>query len=182
MRTVFFVLMVSACAILLTGCGPPERADKDNTTPVEPDVRITVQTADRQTYDRVIASHRGEVVLVDYWALWCLICLEKFPTVVQWHETYAEKGLAVVSVSLDDVDDQSEVTAFLKKQRADFDNLLSEYRTGEAMEQFEIEGGIPYYKLYDRTGALRYSFGPDPEKRYTMDDIEQQIEALLAEP
>ena len=101
------------------------------------------------------------------------------------HHKYAEKGLAVISVSVDDPDARESVHEFLTKHGAAFDNLLS--RSGasdEAFTAFEIQSGaVPHYKLYDRKGKVRKQFDVDPlaGKQFTTKDIEQGIEQLLAE-
>ena len=47
--------------------------------------------------------------MVDAWATWCGPCKENFPHVVEMHQKYAGKGLAVVSLSLDDRDKPEKV-------------------------------------------------------------------------
>ena len=52
------------------------------------------------------------------------------------------------------------------------------------MEEFEItNGAVPFYKLYDRTGKLRQTFGISPasKKQFTPAEIEAAVEQLLAE-
>ena len=54
---------------------------------------------------RIAANKKAKLTLVDAWATWCGPCKENFPHVVEMHEKYAGKGLAVVSLSLDDRDE-----------------------------------------------------------------------------
>jgi thiol-disulfide isomerase/thioredoxin len=63
------------------------------------------------------------VVLIDCWATWCGPCVASFPLLVEKHKKYADKGLAVISLSTDDVDDSRAVLTFLVKQKATFTNL-----------------------------------------------------------
>jgi hypothetical protein len=64
-------------------------------------------------------------------------------------------------------------------------NLVSEYGGGSrSAEEFDVTGGaIPHYKLYDRSGKLRQTFGIDPaaERQYTPADIDAAVAKLLAE-
>src|ERR1700727_2342232 len=48
-----------------------------------------------------LADHRGEVVLINYWATWCGPCQEELPGLMQVARESGPKGLAVVGVSLD---------------------------------------------------------------------------------
>ena len=61
-------------------------------------VEIHVQVADRQAFDALVEQRRGEVVLVDFWATWCIPCVQQFPHTVDLHRKYAGRGLAVISV------------------------------------------------------------------------------------
>jgi thiol-disulfide isomerase/thioredoxin len=42
---------------------------------------------------------RGKVVLLDFWSVWCMPCLETFPALRRWHENYADTDLAIVGVT-----------------------------------------------------------------------------------
>lgn len=144
---------------------------------------IVLRVADRQLYEDVLARHKGKPVLVDFWATWCVSCTEQFPRTVELHAKYAAKGLAVVAVSLDEPGDKPKVKAFLEKQGATFDNLLSQWGSDDpSFEHFDIRAGtIPHYKLYDRDGRLVETFSVDPSaaKQFTPADIEQRVVRLL---
>ena len=77
---------------------------------------ISVRVANIDEYRATLAKHRGKVVLVDFWATWCPSCVEQFPHTVELHRKFAESGLAVVSVSLDEPDAEPQVREFLRRQ------------------------------------------------------------------
>ncbi|HEY2159029.1 MAG TPA: TlpA disulfide reductase family protein, partial [Isosphaeraceae bacterium] len=59
-----------------------------------------------------IAANKGpKLTMVDLWATWCVPCKENFPHVVEMHKKYADKGLAVVSLCLDDPDQPNKIAA-----------------------------------------------------------------------
>ncbi len=185
--------VVLACA-LLAGCGPkathepagsPADAEQASSVPAAAG-QLEVKAVDRAGYDAAIAKLHGKVVLIDFWATWCLPCVEQLPHTLELGERLADRGLAVVTVSCDEPAETDRVTEFLKsKQAGGATNLISQFGgSPRTMDEFEIaSGAVPFYKLYDRTGKLRHTFGirPTSKKQFTPAEIESAIEQLLAE-
>ncbi|MGD0896482.1 MAG: TlpA disulfide reductase family protein [Thermoguttaceae bacterium] len=150
-----------ALMLLLPGCGGGETSG--------------LPPIDRPGLERLVAEHRGRVVLVDFWATWCPPCQALFPHTVELARRYAGRGLAVVTVSLDAPRDEGAVRRFLADHQATAtENFIA--REGAAAE-FEIKGGfIPCVKIYDRQGQLWTTVtGAYPDK------IDRAVEELLEE-
>jgi peroxiredoxin len=108
--------------------------------------------------------------------------VEQFPHTVEIARKYRERGLAVISVSMDSPKSEAQVRAFLEKQQAEFDNLMSSYASAlEATKAFGLPGPVPCYRVYDREGKLQREFSVDPqaEKQFTTEDVEAAIVKLL---
>lgn len=162
----------------------PAAGEKSSATEKSP-TEISLRVGGADELQAVLDSHRGKVVLVDFWATWCAPCRKQFPHTVELNRQHAADGFAAISVSCDEADREEEIMAFLKKTGATFDNLRSKHGGDEeTFSAFAIEGGaLPHYKLYDRTGKLRHTFGADPtaEKQFTSEDIDIKVKELLAE-
>jgi len=145
------------------------------------DVKLT--EGDRETFAQIVSSHQGQVVLVDFWATWCGPCVKQFPHSIELAHKYRDRGFAVVTVSMNEPKERDAVLAFLVRQKADVENLLPRYGAGtEFLEAFDLRGDVPFYKLYDRRGVLRYTFSSDPEGIENCEPIEmidQRVEELL---
>ena len=63
---------------------------------------VSLQLVKYDVLAKKIAENRGKIVLVDLWNSICLPCIRSFPHLVEMHKKYADKGLVVVSVALDD--------------------------------------------------------------------------------
>lgn len=108
--------------------------------------------------------------------------MEQFPHTVELARTLGERGLVVISVSMDNPSSEPQVKAFLEKQQARFTNLIGNYTSAvAATEAFELPGPVPCYRLYGRDGELKRQFGVDPRaaKQFTTADIDAAVQELL---
>ena len=72
--------------------------------------------------ERLASIKNARYTLVDAWATTCGPCKENFPHLMEMHRKYGDKGLAVISLSLDDPSDAKAVAAaekFLQEKKAD---------------------------------------------------------------
>lgn len=60
---------------------------------------FTLQTKDGQQVR--LSSLKGQYVLLDFWASWCLPCRQQHPNLIKAYEKYHAKGFTILSVSLD---------------------------------------------------------------------------------
>lgn len=176
-------MAVGLLTTLWLGCTERPAAPTSPAQPAdsaEPGQRVELTIIDETDLARALARHQGKVVLVDYWATWCAPCVELFPHTVQLHRELAAEGLEVISVSLDDTDNEPQVRRFLATNRADFENFLSRYGTSpKSMEALNIPGGsLPHLKLYDRHGKIRHTFNAG---EFQPADVDRQVRQLLRE-
>jgi len=123
-----------------------------------------------------IKNLHGKVILVDFWADYCLPCKKKFPLVMALHAKHARNGLSVVSVSVDDVTDseaRERVKSFLVGQRSTCRNLLLAEKPEVWAPKLKMNS-IPSMFLFDQQGRLI--------NRWTGDEIDlAAIEKRIAE-
>ena len=65
-----------------------------------------------------LSDYGGKVVVVDFWASWCVPCRRSFPWLNSMHAKYAADGLVVVGVNLDAA--RADADAFLAEYPVDF--------------------------------------------------------------
>ena len=105
-------------------------------------------------------SLRGRVLYVDFWASWCEPCRRSFPWLTQLHERYADKGLTVVAINLDQ--ERKAADGFLGKFPAPF--RVGFDPQGKTAEAFHVEV-MPSSFLIGRDGrVLERHAGFDPKK------------------
>src|SRR5262249_39656548 len=127
----FDLILILALSGLI-GCQPgsqssPESTEKKGNEQTGTAQKDNLALGDGQALQNMTAGHKGQVVLVDYWATWCLPCVEGFPHAVELANKYREAGLATIAVSFDQLEEEPRVREFLAQKGADFENLLSSY-------------------------------------------------------
>ncbi len=117
----------------------------------------------------------GKVVLVDFWASWCTPCKASFPMMAKLHADYAERGLVIAAVGIDEKASAAE--GFVKKIAPPFATLHD--RQQKLVKQVVVPA-MPTSYLVGPDGRVRFihqGFHGDATDR----ELRQHIEALLAE-
>jgi peroxiredoxin len=60
-----------------------------------------------------LASRKGQVVVVNFWATWCPPCVAEMPALDRLHRALSRDGLVVLGVSVDE--DEAALAAFIQK-------------------------------------------------------------------
>lgn len=96
-----------------------------------------------------LTDHKGKLVLLDFWASWCVPCRRSFPWMNEMQEKYADEGLVIIAVNVDN--DPSDAEEFLQKYPANF--LIAYDDDRQLVRQYAIEA-MPSSFLIDRDGTL----------------------------
>jgi thiol-disulfide isomerase/thioredoxin len=100
-----------------------------------------------------IADLRGKFVLIDFWGYWCSPCVYAMPVLIDLHERYADKGLAIISVHVDNFGDV-DTAAKLDAKTADIKSSLWGGR--ELPFPTALSAGITTPDGYDGLAAAQY--------------------------
>jgi thiol-disulfide isomerase/thioredoxin len=133
---------------------------------------------DESGYQKMVAAHKGKVVLVDFWATWCKPCRAEMPELVKLDQKLRARGFELVTISADEPEAQPAALKVLKennvagvtylKKAADDDKFA------DAIDP-KWGGALPGLFLYDRSGKKVRSFiGETPVK-----DLEAAILKIL---
>jgi thiol-disulfide isomerase/thioredoxin len=117
-------------------------------------------------------SLKGKVVLVDFWASWCLPCAKSFPVLDELQKKYGDK-LVIVAVNVDEK--AANMETFLKKHPVGFTVVRDGQQKLVAVVSPET---MPTSFIFDGEGKVRFLHngfhGEDTRKEYI-----SEIESLL---
>ncbi|HTT62256.1 MAG TPA: cytochrome c biogenesis protein CcdA [Bryobacteraceae bacterium] len=107
---------------------------------------LPVTTLDGARVDT--AALAGKVVVVDFWATYCVPCLKEIPTFNQLQQQYADHGVVVLGVSMDVDGGAPLVERFLKQHPMQYRVLLA---SEQATDLFHVNQ-LPTTVVFDRSG------------------------------
>ena len=98
-----------------------------------------------------LVDYTGEVILLNFWATWCMPCRQEMPAMERLWQRYKNKGLVVLGVSNDDAEKRRRVATFVKKVDLSFPILLD---TKSLVSDLYGVSGIPVSYLISRDGIV----------------------------
>jgi thiol-disulfide isomerase/thioredoxin len=111
-----------------------------------------------------LSQYEGKVVVLDFWASWCVPCRRSFPWLNGMHDKYADDGLVIVGVNLDQKRDEADV--FLAEYPANFRIYFDESK--DLAREFEVIA-MPSSYLLGRNGEIlkrHYGFKVKKQEEY----------------
>lgn len=105
----------------------------------------------------------GKVVVVNFWATWCVPCIQEIPGFNRLHKELAARGVTVIGVSMDE-EGAARVRPFLTKHPMEYPVALG---SAAVSEQYRLDQ-LPVTLVLDRSGkqVKRFEgFTPDSELR-----------------
>jgi thiol-disulfide isomerase/thioredoxin len=100
------------------------------------------------------ATLQGKVVVIDFWATYCVPCLKEIPTFDRLHDQLAGRGLVVLGVSMDTDGGAPLVESFLKKHPMKYRVALG----SEKMTDLFHVDKLPTTVVFDRHGKTLQRF------------------------
>lgn len=140
MKTIILSLLAAICVINVYA--------QPKIGSVAPEITLT----DKSGQSITLSSLRGKVVLVDFWASWCMPCRKSNRSILPVYNRYKDKGFEVYGISLDD-----DATAWQKAISVDRITWLQFNEKGSVAnstaETWNIEF-LPTSFLIDKNGKI----------------------------
>ncbi|MEK6285763.1 MAG: TlpA disulfide reductase family protein [Acidobacteriota bacterium] len=98
-----------------------------------------------------LSDYKGKVVLVNFWATWCVPCLAEMPELVKLQKEYKGSGLQIIGVTYE-AEAKTLVSRLARKFKINYPLLFG---TTDLSKQYGIEEVLPVTLVVDREGKLR---------------------------
>lgn len=138
---------------------------------------FTAQTIDTPTKTKTLSDYRGQVVVLNLWATWCIPCRTEMPSMEALYKDLGPRGLKVVAVSVDEPGMDDKIREFRQEFALTFEIL---HDAAGVMQGIYRTTGIPETFVIGKDGVIRKKWvGADD---WNSPGNRRMLEQLLAEP
>ena len=155
---VIAVVAVSAAVagFLVANSGQPDRLKQPVVAPANAKLAVTqlldLSLPDPDRIAQAFSQWKGKLLVVNFWATWCLPCREEMPGFSRLHSKYAAKGVQFVGIAFDSAD---KVKEFSEQTPVAYPLLIA---TASLMPLTaalgDAAGGLPFTVVIGRDGSL----------------------------
>jgi cytochrome c biogenesis protein CcmG, thiol:disulfide interchange protein DsbE len=117
-----------------------------------------------------LASYRGHVVLLNFWATWCAPCVAELPSLIELHHDMPK--LVIIGVSIDE--DGGAYKRFVAAHHLDFITVRNPTQSVPTLFHTDM---WPETYLIDRNGVIRYKFVSN--QNWNDPEIKSMIKSLM---
>ena len=170
-------------ALLLAKAGKEAQEDSKD-IPKAPKSEITETASkiilvpyDKKKAKKKLSEYDGKMVILHFWASWCLPCIKEFPELLDFYEEYRGQGVQLITLSLDYK--HSAVKKFMKKYASGSDIPVYYDQGGRLLQKLTSYIGLPTTILFDGYGkAVKVHTGvTDWKGRELADFVENTLVA-----
>lgn len=134
--------------------------------------RLDFTLKDVNGKDVRLSDYKGKVILLDFWATWCIPCKTEIPWFVEFQNKYGSSGLQVIGISVDDTVDK--LKPYVKSLNMNY-VVLQGLHHDDVQNAYGPLWGIPVTAVISRDGKICAKHAGISSK----ESFEKEIKSLL---
>jgi len=166
--------MVSMLAgVLLFNQLQPNPQNKTSATAETPVALHSIPLFDLGGHQTTISEWEAKILIVNFWAPWCAPCRREVPTLIKFHQDYAQQGVRVLGIAYDS---EPQVSRFATEYQINYPMFLAGNRAAMYNAAFgNPSGSLPFTALLDQNHRILFQHSGE----LTASQLREQLEALL---
>lgn len=124
--------------------------------------------------DQSLSAYNGKILVMNFWATWCIPCREEIPMLNRLATRYENKDVIFLAVSLDDSQTRAKIPRFLDKKKISFPVWVG--ATPDTLKNLGLGGIIPATIIFDRDATVIGRILGEAKRK----DITSRLDWLLA--
>ena len=164
------IVLMWALVLLASGYAAAQDAGLCDPKPKAANFDFTLKDAGGKPVK--LADFKGKVIVLNFWATWCVPCRAEIPTLVALQTKYGKQGLQVVGVSIDDPVEK--MKPFVVKYKMNYPALTA-FNNEKILDTYGPMVVVPWTVIIKRdANACVKHIGP-----VTKEAFEREIKGLL---
>ncbi len=120
-----------------------------------------------------IGNWEGDILIVNFWAPWCAPCRREVPTLIRFHQDYAQQGVRVLGIAYDN---ELQVSRFALEHQINYPLFLAGNRTAMYNAAFGNQSGsLPFTAVLTRDQRIVFQHNGE----LSAEQLRKQLKALL---
>lgn len=133
---------------------------------------------DEGGYQKALAARKGKVVLVNFWATYCVPCRKEMPALIALESRLKTRGFQLVAISADEPEQEAQAKAFAEQTKMPPPLFIRRAKDDDKFIQAvdpKWSGALPASFLYDRQGRKVKAFFGEVDLK----ELEAAVQKLL---
>ena len=120
--------------------------------PLSANEQASLTLKDLSGREQSLGAQTGKIVVLNFWATWCVPCREEMPLLVSLQNRYGTRDVQVIAASVDDESTRDAIPEFSRRRKLNFPVWLG--ATIEDMQRLGLGDALPATALIDRDGRI----------------------------
>lgn len=114
---------------------------------------LALRLPDPQGKTEALEQWRGKVLVVNFWATWCVPCREEIPMFIRMQDKYRNRGVQFVGIA---IDEPGKTAQFAREFGVNYPVLIGGFDVvDKSRDAGNQKRGLPFTLVFDSAGAIK---------------------------